>query len=372
MSFRTLVQRPAALAFQAAVLALLVGGTSAWSITTKTVSLSVDGTVREVRLHGGTVHDVLAAAGLRAGEHDLLAPAADARVEDGDRVALRRARLLSLVLDGRRREVWVTAASVEEALAQVGVRSDAFVSASRSRSIPLDGLDLQVRTLKTVGVLVDGKVRVIATTLPTVRDALMLAGVRLGAKDRISAPRTALLRDMMTIRVTRVTGRRVVENVEIPYKVVRRPDAAMYVGDTKVLEPGRPGLLMRTYTLNYVNGVLKSKLLSNEVRTAVPVTRVVAYGTRPRPAARTSSSTGTDADSLNWAALARCESGGNPRAVSSTGRYRGLYQFSMATWQSVGGTGDPIDASPAEQTYRAKILYNRSGRGQWPHCGRYL
>ena len=372
MSFRTLVRRPGALAFQATVLALLVGGTSAWSITTKTVNLSVDGTVREVRLHGGTVHDVLAAAGLRAGEHDLLAPAANAPVDDGDRVALRRGRLLSLVVDGERRDVWVTAASVEEALAQVGVRADAFVSASRSREIPLDGLALQVRTPKTVGVLVDGKVRVITTTKPTVRDALMLAGVRLAAKDRISADRTALLTDMMTIRVTRVTGRRVVENVEVPYQVIRRPDASMYAGDTKVLEPGRPGLLMRTYTLNFVNGVLKSKLLSNEVQTAEPVTRVVAFGTRARPAARSSSSTGTGADSLNWAALARCESGGNPRAVSSTGRYRGLYQFSMATWQSVGGVGDPIDASPAEQTYRAKVLYNRSGRGQWPHCGRYL
>jgi soluble lytic murein transglycosylase-like protein len=98
----------------------------------------------------------------------------------------------------------------------------------------------------------------------------------------------------------------------------------------------------------------------------------VLVGTKARPAARRSSSTGTGADGLDWGALARCESGGNPRAVSSTGKYRGLYQFSISTWRGVGGAGDPIDASPAEQTYRAKILYNRSGRGSWPVCGRYL
>ncbi|MEO6203879.1 MAG: transglycosylase family protein, partial [Mycobacteriales bacterium] len=74
----------------------------------------------------------------------------------------------------------------------------------------------------------------------------------------------------------------------------------------------------------------------------------------------------------NWDGLARCESGGNPRAVSSTGKYRGLYQFSIATRRAEGGEGDPIDASPAEQTYRAKTLYTRSGRGQWPVCGKYL
>ncbi len=58
--------------------------------------------------------------------------------------------------------------------------------------------------------------------------------------------------------------------------------------------------------------------------------------------------------------------------MSSTGRYRGLYQFSLATWAAVGGSGDPVDASTAEQTRRAQILYDRAGRGQWPHCGRYL
>ena len=372
MSLRTLVQRPAALVLQAAVLTALVGGTGGWAMTTKTVTVSVDGQPREVRLHGGTVADVLAEAGLSAGEHDLLAPAEDAPVDDGDRIAIRRGRQLSLVIDGQRRNVWVTAASVDEALAQIGLRNDAFVSASRSRKIPLDGLALQVRLPKTVGILVDGRVKLVTTTKPTVRDALIQAGVQLGAKDRLSRPRTALLRDKMTIRVTRITGRKVVENVEIPFKTVRQPSAELYVGDTKILTPGQPGVLVRTYTLNFVDGRLKSRLLSNEVQTAAPVTRVLAFGTKPRPAARRSSATGTGADGLNWEALARCESGGNPRAVSSTGRYRGLYQFSIATWRSVGGSGDPIDASPAEQTYRAKILYNRSGRGQWPVCGRYL
>ena len=58
--------------------------------------------------------------------------------------------------------------------------------------------------------------------------------------------------------------------------------------------------------------------------------------------------------------------------MSSGWTYRGLYQFSMSTWHGVGGEGDPIDASSAEQTYRAKILYNRSGRSPWPVCGKYL
>ena len=40
-------------------------------------------------------------------------------------------------------------------------------------------------------------------------------------------------------------------------------------------------------------------------------------------------------------AIAYCESKGNPRAVSSTGKYRGLFQFDYRTWATVGGTGRP-------------------------------
>lgn len=69
-------------------------------------------------------------------------------------------------------------------------------------------------------------------------------------------------------------------------------------------------------------------------------------------------------------AIAACESGGNPRAVSANGTYRGLFQFDYGTWASVGGSGDPAAASAAEQYARAAALYARSGSSPWPVCGR--
>lgn len=67
--------------------------------------------------------------------------------------------------------------------------------------------------------------------------------------------------------------------------------------------------------------------------------------------------------------IAACESGGNPHAVSAGGTYRGKYQFSYGTWESVGGHGDPAAAPVAEQDYRAALLYERSGSSPWPVCG---
>ncbi|MDQ3677434.1 MAG: transglycosylase family protein [Actinomycetota bacterium] len=66
--------------------------------------------------------------------------------------------------------------------------------------------------------------------------------------------------------------------------------------------------------------------------------------------------------------IAQCESGGNPEAVSASGRYRGKYQFSRGTWRSVGGKGDPAETSEREQDRRALRLYKRDGTAPWPNC----
>ena len=68
-------------------------------------------------------------------------------------------------------------------------------------------------------------------------------------------------------------------------------------------------------------------------------------------------------------AIAACESGGDPGAISPDGTYRGAYQFDYPTWQSVGGSGDPAAASMEEQTMRAGMLYEQSGSSPWPVCG---
>jgi hypothetical protein len=67
--------------------------------------------------------------------------------------------------------------------------------------------------------------------------------------------------------------------------------------------------------------------------------------------------------------IAECESGGNPRAVSPGGQYRGKYQFSRETWRSLGGSGDPADAPEWQQDQLALKLYRLRGTAPWPNCG---
>ena len=75
------------------------------------------------------------------------------------------------------------------------------------------------------------------------------------------------------------------------------------------------------------------------------------------------------ADASTLAAIAQCESGGDPTAVSADGVYRGKYQFTRSTWKAMGGTGDPAAAPEAEQDQRAAALLAAQGTAPWPVCG---
>lgn len=72
---------------------------------------------------------------------------------------------------------------------------------------------------------------------------------------------------------------------------------------------------------------------------------------------------------VNWDAVAQCESGGNWAIDSGNGFYGGL-QFSPATWKNNGGTGMPNQASREEQIRIAENVLRTQGIGAWPDCGK--
>jgi len=80
------------------------------------------------------------------------------------------------------------------------------------------------------------------------------------------------------------------------------------------------------------------------------------------------STAGADPSAEDWATLRACESSGRYGVVATHGHY-GAYQFDLSTWKSVGGTGLPSDASPAEQDYRALYLYRMRGWQPWECAG---
>ncbi|MFI6940289.1 ubiquitin-like domain-containing protein [Streptomyces sp. NPDC050418] len=349
---------------QALVVAFLAGGTSAFVAQDKAVKLTVDGQERTLHTFADDVAELVADEGLAVGAHDVVAPAPGTELASGDEVVVRYGRPVHLTLDGQRRKVWTTEETVDGALRQLGVRAEgAYLSASRSKRIARGGLELDIRTERTVTIMADGRERTIRTNAATVREAVEQAGISLRGQDTTSVQPDSFPRDGQTVTVMRITGSKEVREEPIPFAVRRTQDPTQFSGTEVVAEPGRQGVRRVTYALRTVNGVKqKPKRLRTEV-VREPEPQLVRVGTKPLP------SSVSGADGLNWSSLAACESGGRPNATDPSGTYGGLYQFDTRTWQGLGGSGRPQDAPAAEQTFRAKKLYVQRGASPWPHCG---
>ncbi len=377
----------------------VLGGTAAWAVvpTSNTVDLRIDGRHQQVSTTAKNVHDVLAKAGVSVDSHDIVAPDLNSSIGDGSTIVVRRGHLLHLTVDGKPRDVWVNATSIDEALSQLGYNSDALVSVSRSMRLDTLGrgaaTKLSIDSPKRIVIKVDRKTVTVTSAAKTVNDALRSAMVFLGPADRLSAPRASVVRDNQVVTVQRVRyGSKV---VSVPVNFDRRTvsDATSYIGDNRVVSTGQRGVKQLSYRLVYLDGKLASRVLVSSKLVKAPVDHVTRVGTlqkpppppppaptpppaasQPAPRPAPAPAPPPSSNGLNWDAMAACESGGNWSINTGNGYYGGL-QFDSGTWLSNGGGAYAPRADLAtreQQIAVATNLYNARGASPWPTCGRLL
>lgn len=332
--------------------------------THKTVTIKVDGNSYQVSTWQRLPLAAIQEAGVQVRTADkVVSPAA--ALSDSDTIELVRAKSFGIVSPGSERRTWVAANSTVEAATSLADKSKVEVAVAANRveaNQPQSALALADKaTAATLNV--DGKSQEI-TLEPGLSPAQELAkqGIELSPLDRVNV--SVDEGGKVAVNVVRVK-REVTEDKDVTEKPVEEiKDDSLYEGQREVVEAGSDEVVVtRTFKIYEDGKVVHEQVLSVE-KTSELKKEVVKVGTKPRP---TYSGTYLTDDEM-WNKIIMCESGGNPRAVNPAGYY-GLYQFSLPTWRSVGGTGNPIDASPEEQTMRAKILQQRSGWGQWS-CAR--
>ena len=220
------------------------------------------------------------------------------------------------------------------------------------------------------------------------------------------------------VSVTPNTQKVTTETVDAadPHGTVQQESSDLPEGETKVATAGVDGVVRTTYEVTTVGGKEVSRTPVAQVVVTQKVDEVVLVGTgaakkqeskqdqeqAPAPSASSDSSGGSGGSGSSggsggsgnsggsggsggsasggsastndsqvgddvWGKLAQCESGGNPATNTGNGFY-GMYQFTLETWQSLGGTGYPHEADAATQTAIAKKLQAQAGWGQWPGC----
>lgn len=266
---------------QALVLALVVAGTTSFATLHKTITLDVDGSVTTVSAFGRTVNDVLDANGVSVGERDLVVPAPQALVADGAQIVVRHGRDVVVEIDGEQQTVWSTALTVEEVLAELGVRGEFRSSVARSGPVGRDVL--RVSTMKTVHVAADGRTSEVATTASTVREVLSELGMVLGEHDLVSVSLDAAAVDGLTVMITRVAGVTRSETVPVPFEVVRQDDPTLARGREVPSGQGRDGSKIVTYTSYEAGGVEVGRTVLAERVVVASVNQVIRVGTFTGP-----------------------------------------------------------------------------------------
>ena len=378
-----MISRNAKILAAAGTAVVLTGGAVGAAQLDKSVNLSVDGTASTTHVFGSTVADVLDDQGITVKPGDVVVPAADAPISDGQTVTVKYARMLTLTVDGKTRQLRTTETTVDGALLALGLRGEgARLSVSRSQTIGRQGLALTVVTPKAVTVTVDGKSTTKTIAAATVGEALTQLGVRLGKADKVNPPVTTPLTSGLKVAVQRVQTKDQKVTRPIAFSTTKKPSGALYTDQTKVARAGVAGERTVTVRNSVIDGkVVSTKEISSKV-TKAPVDRVLLVGTKSRPVAapkttstkpttttpRSTSGAGINlARAAMWDSIAQCESTGNWHINTGNGYFGGL-QFLTSTWLAYGG-GDFASradlASREQQITVANRVYADNGTSQW-------
>jgi uncharacterized protein YabE (DUF348 family) len=400
-----LKNRKVQIAAQAVVITGLVGGTGAVVTMNKPVTLDVNGQAEEIRTFGGTVGDILDSHDIDLDKRDEVKPGVETKVDRDMTVTVNTAKKVSLSVDGEETDEWTNANTVGQALADLGVDAKgADLNTKANQRLKEKGNDIDVTTSKDLTVVADGKDHKVSAAVGTAKEALKESGVKLEKDDFLSVPMSADVSDGQVLTVNRVENKTVKDKQSIEAEVETKKSDSLYEGETKVETEGKDGAKQVVYKVKTINGEEVKKEKKDEKVLSEPETKVVLKGTKKKetPADTGGSDSGDSGSSdsgdsggdsgdsstgggdsgssggsmstaeikamlggpgSKWYSIVECESNFDPKA--SNGTHFGLFQFLPSTWHSVGGSGNPADASPQEQFQRAKKLQAEAGWGQW-------
>jgi len=359
------------------LLAVAVAIAAAWprllGRSATTVRFAVDGRTSVHRVKAATVGDALRAAGVSLGGFDRVTPSLREPLRPNMKVSVRRAVPVTVSVDAGSRSVLTAATTVEELRDQLGLRPTLL---TRGDTIGA-GTTIAFRTPRRAALTVDGTTTSLTSSARTVDELLADQHVVVGPDDIVAPARDVLLASGTTVQVVRVAGQYTTEQQVVPAGVQYTKDAALPVGQTRVVQPGTDGVRVDTYRITTHDGQVadRQRISSTVAKAALP--RVIATGAKvpvapksaPKPAAAAGanavasvSTTHTQMGSASWYSFAAgtCAHKTIPKGtvVKVTNQATGMWTTCMVADRGPFGAGRILDLS---RDVFAKLAPNSSG-----------
>ncbi|MFI5053065.1 MAG: transglycosylase family protein [Acidimicrobiia bacterium] len=286
------------------------------------VSLLVDGTRSHFRTEVKTVGAVLGVHHVHLGPGDTVVPPPGTALHDGLRIDILRSFPVSVDLDGTARTVRTTERTAQGLATQLKLGKLVAVRSDPGRL--LAGSKVVYRTRMSGSLAVDGQNVRFDSPSRTVAELMDSYNVHLLGDDYVVPAGSTVLSDGATVTVVRVGAATVQESKRIKFDTVQRGDDTLPIGQSRLVQAGKDGVMTVTYRERVENGAASGRTLLSEVPSIAPTPRIVAFGTHADP---------------HWDTLAECESGGRWDTVDQAPNgYDGGLGIYRGTWRAFGGT----------------------------------
>ncbi|MDU0478192.1 transglycosylase family protein [Staphylococcus chromogenes] len=343
---------------------LLVGGVAAVGMK-KDVVLDVNGEIIALTTLSGDVQGALEQAGVSVQERDFVAPSPTQTLAHGEKITVRTAKQVAVMIDGETKQVTSTALTVDELMEEFGgVSAGDKVNMATDQKLPLEGAFVDVVRPKIVKVDDAGQVAFTEIAAETVADVLAQRGIKWDGDDIVTPAPDSRVRPNAAITVTRVDTAKETkaEDFEVPAKVVEDPES--FVGDEKIEKPAVVGKKEVTREVRKENGRVVGERVVAEKELAPAQPAVIKKGTKEKPKAP------SVANGSVWDTLAQCEAGGD-WSINTGNGFSGGLQFTPSTWLAYGGgqyAPQAHLASREQQIAVAEKVQAGQGWGAWPAC----
>lgn len=237
-------------------------------------------------------------------------------------------------------------------------------------------LGSKISVLRASEVVLDdnGQTGTYRTWGKTIRDFLAEQEIELGQFDKLLTNEDRTIANNMTIKIIRADDGKQVEHFYSPFKVTIKDDPWLPNGKVRIKQSGELGDRQLTWrVVKMMGGEIKRELLEDKI-VREPREKIVLRGTKPvdfRGPYKdwiNEAATKYGADAGEMYRVMMCESGGDPYALSPSGRYHGLFQYDNRTW-SVSGWGNKDIFDPYAQINAAAKAWD-SRYTKWPVTSR--
>ncbi|WHY97726.1 G5 and 3D domain-containing protein [Peribacillus simplex] len=312
-----------AIAICSAILVSTALGILIYQGTKDTVTIMLDGKKEVVRTHAATVNDMLEDLEITVKDADYVHPSRTTKVDDDLEVVWKPAQKIVMVQDGKTKDVWSTADTVDELLKDQNLRVKEQDKITPSKNTKLKAnMEVAIDKAFSLKLVVGGDEKQVWSTSTTVADFLKQQGVKLNDLDRVEPELTEKVEAENTVNVVRIE--KVTDVVEEPvdFAVITKKDDSLSKGKERIVKEGKDGLVSKKYEVIKENGKeVKRELLSEKVVNKKQ-DKVVTVGTRTtvaqasRGVTNVSSSSGKEIYVSSTAYTASCK---GCSGVTSTG-----------------------------------------------------